>query len=95
MTAFRHGPIVLRAETAAGPQHEAQSVGHGRIVLRGRGHVAAEPVATKSPEVDPGPVGHGALRLGRRPDEALLGLVASATDAARNDILRTVAESPA
>ena len=95
MTAFRHGPIVLRAEAAAGPQHAPQSVGHGPIVLRGRGHVGAEPALTTSPAADPGPVGHGAVRVGRRPDEALLALFASATDAARHDILKTVAESPA
>jgi hypothetical protein len=95
MTAFRQGPIVLRAGAAAGPQHEPQSVGHGRIVLRGRGPVGAQPVSTTSPAPDHGPVGHGAVRLGRRPDEALLGMVASATDAARHDILRTVAESAA
>ena len=95
MTAFRHGPIVLRGEAAAAPQQELDSVGHGPIVLRGRGPAGAGPVPTTSPAADRGPVGHGAVRLGRRPDEALLGLVASATDAARHDILKTVAESPA
>jgi hypothetical protein len=56
------------------------SVGHGTIRLLGRNDV---PLVVARPER----VGHGAIHLGRRPDEAVANLFAASAAAAKDDII--------